>query len=281
MPRIGSTVSLRALIAGFLLFFVVSPSWGQVIYDNTTTFLGSYVSERREYGDQLDLGGVARRLTQIQFEHYGRFATNGDEAVKVRLYTNEKEYDMYRKEPTTLLYESEWMPIQPGYRSRLIDGLNALLPMHTMTFTVEFAGIAPDEEAGLLFYGPPTEGYSFNEFWVRSVSGVWVPVLYSTTDPNRRANVSLRLIATPDVRVDAQQSVTTTHVAMQQGTDRVRLAQTFTAATNGFLSHFVLNVGFTNGPLRLRLLDTLNGLPGPHVLATRNIWSGGERNENI
>ena len=26
------------------------------------------------------------------------------------------------------------------------------------------------EQAGLLFYDPPTEGYSFNEFWIRTAS---------------------------------------------------------------------------------------------------------------
>jgi hypothetical protein len=267
------------LSAAFFLSLVFSRA--EVIYDNTATYLGNFVSDRREYGDQLDLGGTARRLTQIQFEYFGRFATNGDEAVKVRLYTNEKQYDRYRKEPTTLLFESDWLPINPGFGNRLLDGLNVLLPLHTVTFTVEFSGIAPDEEAGLLFYGPPTEGYSFNEFWMKGTSGRWFTILYSNTDPKMRASVGLRLIAEPDVQVHQQQPSFTGVVPLHEGTNSVRIAQTFTAEESGLLSHFTLNLDQVSSPARLRLLDTLDGRPGPNVLAARNIVRGFNTNQDL
>lgn len=265
----------------FAIFLIILSSRAEVIYDNTATYLGNFVSDRREYGDQLDLGGTARRLRQIQFEYYGRFATNGDEAVKVRLYTNEKQYDLYRKEPTTLLYESDWISIVPGFGNRLIDGLNVLLPQHTVTFTVVFKGIASDEIAGLLFYGPPTEGYSFNEFWMKSSSGRWFTILYSNSDPNMRASVGLRLIADQDVQLNQQQPAFSGVIPLREGTNSLRVAQIFTAGETGLLSHITLNLDQIGVPARLRLLDTLNGRPGPNVLASRNILRGGGTNQDL
>lgn len=276
-PRIPLLVRLLVVVA----FSFVCNVRAQIIYDNTDTYLNNVVSEKREYGDQLDLGGVARRLTQIQFEYFGNFATNGDEGVKVRLYTNEDPYDRYRKAPTTLIYESDWIPITPGFQRRLVDGLNVLLPLQTVTFTAEFKGIATNEVAGLLFYGPPTEGYSFNEFWVRNALGAWVPILYSNTDPAKRANIGLRLIAVPDVITDQQQTGTTKQLAMRKGANSVRFAQTFTPTVSGQVSHLVLNTTFSNEPVRVRILDTIGGCPGPNVLATRNILSGGGTNQTV
>src|SRR5687768_2331962 len=121
--------SLRTCLYFCLIALIscVSTLRAQIIYDNTATRLGGMSVERREYGDQIDLGGTARRLTQILFEYYAQFTPTGDEEVKVRLYTNETVYDNFRKSPTTLLYESSWMPIANGFNTKLIDNLNVLL----------------------------------------------------------------------------------------------------------------------------------------------------------
>jgi hypothetical protein len=263
------------------LFSCVLNLHSQVIYDNTGTRLGSMAVERREYGDQVDLGGTARRLTQILFEYYAQFTPTGDEEVKVRLYSNETVYDNFRKAPTTLLYESPWSPITPGYNTRLIDGLNVLLPLTSVTFTVEFRGIAETEQAGMPFFDPPSEGYSFNEFWARTATGGWASINYSNTDSTKRANLGLRLIAVPNVIIDQQQNTFTATVPMLEGTNCIRLAQTFTADTNGLLNQIVLNLNSITTPVRLRILDTIGGRPGPNVLATRNILSAGGTNQSI
>ena len=265
--------ALRALL-GVALLHAFAGVRAEIIYNNSSTYLGSYVKERREYGDQVDLGGTARRLTEILFEYFASFAATGDETVKVRIYSNEKPYDDFRKAPTTLLYESDPIPIAGGYHTRLISGLNILLPMHTVTLTVQFQGVAETETAGLLFYGPPTEGYSFNEFWMRTATGAWAPVVYSTSDPNLRASAGLQLTASPEVLVDQQQNVRTSMVPLNEGTNRVRLAQTFTADMNGRLDHVTVALAFTNVPVRLRILDAFEGRPGPNALGFRNILSG-------
>jgi hypothetical protein len=245
-------------------------SKAEVIYENLTTPQSAFVSEMREHGDQIDLGGTARRLTQILFYYYADFVPTGDEVVKVRLYNNLIPYDDFRKSPTTLLYESDWISITPGTATRQIDDLNILLPLDNVTFTVEFEGLLATEQAGLLFYDPPTEGYSFNEFWIRSGSGVWRTINYPSS-PGLRANLAIRLVATNDVVLDQQQTTVTAALPLRTPDTQVRYAQTFTPSISGLLSHINLDLNFATTPVRLRILDTIDGHPGPYVLGSRNI----------
>jgi hypothetical protein len=245
-------------------------SKAEIVYENLTTPQSAFVSEMREHGDQIDLGGTARRLTQIVFYYYANFVPTGDEAVKVRLYNNLTPYDDFRKSPTTLLYESDWISITPGTATRQIDDLNVLLPLDNVTFTVEFKGLLATEQAGLLFYDPPTEGYSFNEFWIRTASGAWRTINYPST-PGLRANLAIRLLASNDVVLDQQQAVATAALPLRTASTQVRYAQTFTPNISGLLSHINLGLEFPTTPFRVRILDTIDGRPGPHVLGTRNI----------
>lgn len=278
MLRPGSTVSAHFIGLLLCLFiFAGSQSQAEIIYDNTSTSLERTFNERYEYGDQVDFGGIARRLTEVHFEYFGRFAEEGDEALRIRIYSNETPYDRFRKAPTTLLYESAWISITAGYHRAILNGLNVPLPLHTATVTVEFAGIAEDEVAGLLFYGPPTIGYSFNEVWLRGATGLWVPVLYSSSDPAKRASTALRLVAETDVALDQFQANTEEQVSLLHGTNRVRLAQTFRPETSGRLNQVVLSMQFTNEPVRVRILDTLGSAPGPNVLGERFVLRGAGR----
>lgn len=270
--RIPPAVIIRLTL--LLGVFTSFSTRAEIIYDNTSTYLNRTFNEKTEYGDQVDLGGTARRLTQILFEYYGDFQQQGDEMVKVRLYTNETPYDRYRKAPTTLLYESGWMPIEPGYNTRSAGGLNIQLPLHTVTVTVEFAGLAENEVAGLLFYGPPTVGYSFNEIWMRGAAGHWAAVNYSSSDPTKRASAGLRLVAEPDVRLDQHQVSAWEEIPLLEGTNRFRIAQTFTPELTGRLSDLTVQMRFTNGPVRVRILDTVGQVPGPNVLGEINLVNG-------
>jgi hypothetical protein len=183
-----------ALRVALLASSVLCVSAQEIIYDNTTTFLTTYAVEKKEFGDELELAGTARVLKEIAFEYFGSFAQQGDEIERIRLYSNDKQYDLYRKEPTRLLYESGLFGINPGFHAHSLQGFNTVLP-DIVTMTVEFYGIAPTETAGLLLYAPPTVGFSYNELWRRNDAGKWEPIIYSTTDPNLKANISVRLKA--------------------------------------------------------------------------------------
>lgn len=198
-----SSACLRAVQLLAASVAVASSAQQQIVYDNTTTYLDRFAGEEGEFGDEIILAGTARLLTQIQFEYFGDFAQQGDELAKVRIYTNEKVYDLYRNEPTKVLFESGFFPINPGYNSRSITVPGVLLP-EVVTFTIEFRGLASTEKAGLLLYSPPSVGQSWNELWRRNDEGNWQPIIYSRTDPTLKANTALRLTAREELRLHGQ-----------------------------------------------------------------------------
>lgn len=172
----------------------------EIVYDNTTTYLDRFIGEAGEFGDEIILAGTARVLTDIYFEYFGDFMQQGDELAKVRIYTNEKVYDLYRNEPTKVLYESGYFPITPGLNTKHLTVPNVTLP-DVVTFTIEFGGLTGSDQAGLLLYSPPTVGRSWNEFWRRTTEGKWSAVIYSRTDPTLKANAALRLVAKEALRL--------------------------------------------------------------------------------
>jgi hypothetical protein len=166
-----------------------------VVYDNTdaTARQDRYTSEKREFGDEVELAGTARLLTDISFEYYANFASQGDELARVRIYSNEKQYDQFRKEPTSIIYESGFFNIESGYHSVLLSGLAITVP-DVLTFAIEFTGLAAEEKAGLLLNKKPTVGVSYNELWARNEANKWEAVMYP--DSAVKANVALKLTAT-------------------------------------------------------------------------------------
>jgi hypothetical protein len=232
----------------------------QIVYDNTTTFLERFVGEPREFGDEIELSGSARTLTEISFSYFGDFVRQGDEVAKVRLYTNEKPYDNFRNEPTTVLYESDFFGINPGYNSAILPGLYTLLP-NVVTFTVEFRGLAENENAGLLLYGPPTVGRSYNEFWRRNEAERWEAVIYSRTDPSLKAKAAIRLKALEIVRVSS--------IKVFPGQGTMQLVTTGLSGTN-YIIESSTNLKTWSG-LATRLV------PGPTATFTTSIPSAQPR----
>jgi hypothetical protein len=68
MIRLVLQFVLIAAISGLIQPSFASNPAEEIIYDNTAGFFGTYASELTEYGDQVDLGGTARTLTQVDFE---------------------------------------------------------------------------------------------------------------------------------------------------------------------------------------------------------------------
>jgi hypothetical protein len=172
----------------------------QVVYNNTTNPLNYQISENTEFGSELLLAGSARSLTLLKFEYFGDFAAQGDERCVVRIYTNEKPYDLYRNEPTTVLYQSDSFAIQPGYNTVVLTNLNVPL-RDVVTFTVEPSGLSQNEGIGLLLYNPPAVGRSFSELWRRAGDGKWHAVFYHFPDAGIKTKVSVHLTATNTVQL--------------------------------------------------------------------------------
>jgi hypothetical protein len=193
--------SVRSLLAQkfctlALVFVAISSlNAGEVVYDNLDHYLNRYANEKREYGDELELTGTARTVTDFLFEYYGDFVPGADERAKIRFYQNDYVLSEFQVAPGTLLFESGWFPITPGRNARQISGLNVDVP-DNFTFTIEFAGLTmtKGDEAGLLFFHPISKGNGFDDYWARDTRGNFALYKY----PDVKNNFGAQVIAVPE-----------------------------------------------------------------------------------
>ena len=166
------------------------PLQAEIIYDNSTTFLGSFNDSVLETGDEINLAGTARLATAFSFEYYAEFTPTGDETGRVRFYEmNGAPGDHPFATPGTLLYDSGSFSISSGYKTVNITELSTLLPGTKITWSVEFSGLTSTESAGLLYYNPPAVGSSDDYFWQKE-NGAWSAVATDGTSNNFAARLT-------------------------------------------------------------------------------------------
>lgn len=162
----------------------------EIIYDNSGTFENAFNDSLLETGDEINLAGTARFVTDFSFEYFAEFTASGDETARVRFYEmNGAPGDNDFATPGTLLYDSGAFSIDSGYRTVNITELGTLLTGSKFTWSVEFAGLTTGEAAGLLYYNPPTTGSSDPYFWQKE-NGVWTAVATDGTGNNFAARVT-------------------------------------------------------------------------------------------
>jgi hypothetical protein len=196
-----------------LMFLALTVSGrAEIVYDNVQdygdTFYPGPPGGDAEFGDQLQLAGTGRTITQFQFEYFGEFSPTGDETVRVRIYANDGPGQVFdpnaqppvtipnTEQPGTLLYESELLPVYPLWNTLTLRGLSIKVT-NTITWTVKFSGGLNgtyNHRAGLTFYDPPTVGFSYDDFWIK-LEGQWM--LWHFPGSNPMANFSARVYADP------------------------------------------------------------------------------------
>lgn len=186
-----------------LIAFAFSLQAGEIVYENVDNYLGRYANEKREYGDEIELAGTARTITDFAFEYYGDFVSNADEAAKIRFYKNDNILNQYQVGPGTLLFETGWFVVKPGHNSRRITGLNVTVP-NNFTFTIEFKGLTMKrgDDAGLVFYHPITVGNSYDDFWLKEPIGRWALYGYQGIKNNFAVQVTA-VNTTPTARIES------------------------------------------------------------------------------
>jgi hypothetical protein len=187
--------SVRLKIVLLAALALSTTSRAEVVYDNTANYLGSYANESREYGDEIVLTGTARTVTDFFFEYFGDFVASADEAGKIRFYKNDDVLNEFQVAPGTLIYESGFFPLNSGYNTRHITGLNVEVP-DNFTWTIEFKGISMTlgDEAGLVFYHPIVRGSSFDDYWAKQPNGRFALFGY----PDLKNNFAALVIAVPE-----------------------------------------------------------------------------------
>lgn len=167
METIAKKFGLLAVTA--TLFCGASSLRADVVYDNTVNDLGiQFVAQNGvQFGDEIQLVGTSRRLTNFSCEYFG-VNFNGGETVTIRGFKNDGPLFNGFSTPGTPLFDTG--PIGITSTSRRIVGFDWLVSdnidvPNNFTWTVEFNGIGAGEQAGLDIYAPVSSGQSAGDYW--------------------------------------------------------------------------------------------------------------------
>jgi hypothetical protein len=151
-----------------------------VVYENSTNYTGKFNMSANEYGDEIILLGNAHFITQFQFEYVGNFVAQGDETARLRFYANtgpnwQGATNADYATPAAIPLWETVIPISSGFNTATVTVPYVDVPLR-FTWTIQFFGItmATNDNAGLLFYGQPTIGSSFNDYWELLTTGWWL-----------------------------------------------------------------------------------------------------------
>lgn len=182
MNKSPSSLSLVVGVLAAVALNATSLAQGFIGYENSdnTTQLGQ-ISLAKEFGDQITFnvpGGV--EISQFSFEYYGTLTPADTKTAVLKLYALDgaaSANSFGRPTPGTLLFSSTQIgaiKLDSGFNTVTIDGggLTIGTPANTIAWTVSFNGLSAGEEAGLLIYGGPSIGSSFNDFWTND-GGTW------------------------------------------------------------------------------------------------------------
>src|SRR4051812_19575939 len=151
-----------------------------VVYEDSADYTGKFNLSANEYGEEIVLSGNARYITQFAFEYVGNFVAQGDETARLRFYSNTGPSWLgatntgYLTPAATPLWETV-VPISSGFNTASITVPYVNVPSR-FTWTIQFFGLtmSASDNAGLLFYGQPTTGSSFNDYWELLTTGWWL-----------------------------------------------------------------------------------------------------------
>ena len=162
---------------------------GATIYDNSANDLVTRLNPGlKEIGDEIIFAGTERYVTQFAFEYYGLttpnnfvFAGGNSVQARVRFYLNDgPTYNTYAT-PGTTLFDSGWFGgFGPTPRATIVFAsvlgdfpVNGLyIPANSITWSVQFQGLAGTDEIGVDIYNPAVVGQTLSDYWENN-AGSW------------------------------------------------------------------------------------------------------------
>jgi len=183
---------LKIVLLVGVVFTMPSVSFGAVVYDNTASGTNNaYYSSTFEFGDQIDLAGTERTVTDFSFYARLNASVLGSQSVVFRFYDNTGTGGS----PGALLFQSTPQAMALGSQTFSVSGLAVTVP-NSFTWTVTFSSLGVGDDAGLLIYNPPTIGSSLNDFWQSDSGGAWS--LMQVNGGLTPANFAARVTAVPE-----------------------------------------------------------------------------------
>lgn len=164
----------------------------------------NYYMFGRQYGDDINLAGGGRIVTQFTFLYFGNIPTNliSPGEWRIRFYKNDGALEnptiATSQKPNSLIWDSGLHPVQSGYQMATLAVPQVTVP-DRFTWTVEFFNLPQDSNngAGLVLANPPTIGAtlpgktstvigSYTDFWMLEEADIqdsWTLQIFST-NPN-------------------------------------------------------------------------------------------------
>jgi hypothetical protein len=185
-----TTAIFASITAVAALGFLTANAQSQVLYQDTTTFLGDNLNfGEAEVGNEISLDGTSATYLITSFIYQFDFVSdsgsgvpNGNEMGDFRLYENNgpawkpghASPATIANAPGTLIYDSGPFQIggftsSSGARvefSNPADFGAAVIVPRRFTWTMSYSGLTANETAGLAIYSPATVGTNFGEAWI-------------------------------------------------------------------------------------------------------------------
>jgi len=205
--KTGIVKSGIVLVAMFALLWA-EPARAAVIYSNSTNDnMIRFNPGLLEVGDEINLVGSERYLTNFSFEYYGTntasaFTFAGSPEARIRFYLNDGAPFNGYPTPGSNFYDSGWFSVpSPTERSTFVFevGLDFSSPglympvISNFTWSVQFTNYGGTDELGVDIYDPPTVGSGYKDYWEFS-AGVWT--LKTNINPAIKMNFASRFEAT-------------------------------------------------------------------------------------
>lgn len=206
-----------------LFLTVLGIAKAEIVYDNTTGGQTNFYLFSHQYGDDINLAGQSRSVTEFVFMYFGDLPANVASAGQwqIRFYRNDGELSdptsTTSQRPGSLLWESAVFPVLRGYVTNLLAIPNINVP-DRFTWTVEFSGLPQQvgNGAGLVLANPPTIGAllpgrfrpvigSYSDYWVMNNpndTNSWALNIFSPSpDIGPQGNFYARVGAVPEPTV--------------------------------------------------------------------------------
>jgi len=169
--------TLKAILLSVGLCTLPNLSFSAIVYDNLNTpDLGQQyfpAPATLEFGDQITLSGTERTISQFSFYYFLSGTAASAQNVTLRFYANT---GVTNSPAATALYTSDPIPVNLSFNTQTINfplSSNLVTLPNTFTWTVQFSNLTAGQTGGLLLYGPPSSGSSFNDFWQKDGAGNW------------------------------------------------------------------------------------------------------------
>jgi len=191
--------TLKAILLSAGLCSLPNLSFSAIVYDNLTSpDLGQQYfpsTPGLEFGDQITLAGTDRTLSALTVYTFLTAPSATTQSATLRFYANSGT-----NAPVAPFYTTESRLLEATGFSSYTFNFTTVPPLpDTFTWTIQFSNLGAGETAGLLLYGPPAVGSSFNDFWQKDGAGVWS--LNQINNGNTLADFAISFTAVPEPSV--------------------------------------------------------------------------------